>query len=486
MAGIGFRLQKLVDHGSYTHSLRGFFFATFLIAGPWITTIVIISLFSWLTTISGENYDIFRTSIIYFYAFSLVLTGLYQMPLTRYLADELYLEKLDKLVPAYLAMMLVVPLVQGGLAAVYVSFIPLSLFYKALFVGGCVTVALLWLAGIFLSCLRDFEYIGYIYIVGGLVSLAAGIHLEPYWGLEGALAGFIAGQIFTFTGISWRIIAELGVGEMKADFSCLKSLRDYKTHLFAGLFFNLAIWVDKFLIWLSDYGETAVQGLYYFQAYDVPIFIAYVFMIPGLGIFLTRVETDFYRAYRDFYRTILMRRNFRSIVSRFEAIGRTINYTTWELVRVQGAIAICIFFFAPEFLQMIKYAPEFAGTLRWGILGAFFQLLFLVFSLMLLYFEFRREAMWCNFVFLFFNSLITGLSIYFRQPATFGAGYFFATFFAAALSWYFLKVRTRKLIFHTFMTQKMPKEINEQPEFLVRSLGSTVFKVGREKPDQVL
>lgn len=486
MAGIGFRLQKLVDHGSYTYSLRGFFFATFLVAGPWITTIVTISLFSWLTTISGENYEIFRTSIIYFYAFSLIFTGFYQMPLTRYLADELYAEKFDKLVPAYLAMMLVVAAGQGIIAAIYAAFIPLSLFYKALFVSGCVTVAMLWLAGIFLSCLRDFEYIGYIYIFGGLISLAAGIHLEPFWGLEGALAGFIAGQIFTFIGISWRIIVELGVGSLKADFSCLRSLQEYRTHLFAGLFFNVAIWIDKFIVWFSGYGETAVKGLYYFQAYDVPIFIAYVFMIPGLGIFLTRVETDFYRAYRAFYRSILTRRNFRTIVSRFEAIGRTINYTTWELLRIQGAIAISIFFFAPEFLRLINYAPTFAGVLRWGILAAFFQLLFLVFSLMLLYFEFRREAMWCNFIFFFFNALISGLCVYCQQTSWFGSGYFFSTLLAALASWFFLKARTRKLIFHTFMNQKMPREINEQPEFLVRSLGSTVFMADREKPDPAL
>jgi uncharacterized membrane protein len=485
MAGIGFRLQKLVDHGSYTYSLRGFFFATFLVAGPWITTVVTISLFSWLSTTSGSDYGIFRTSIIYFYAFSLIFTGLYQMPLTRYLADELYEERLSAVVPAYLAMTIIVAAGQGLIAVAYASFIPLSLFFKALFVSGCVVVALLWLAGIFLSCLRDFEYIGYIYIFGGLISLAAGIHLEPIWGLEGALTGFITGQVITFIGISWRIIVELGVGRMRVDFACLQSLRNYPTHLFTGLFFNLAIWVDKFIIWFSDYGQTAVNGLYYFQAYDVPLFIAYVFMIPGLGIFLTRVETDFYRSYRAFYRSILMHRNFRTIVNRFDAIGRTINYTTWELLRIQGAIAVVIFFFAPEFLQKINYAPEFATVLRWGIMGAFFQLLFLVFSLMLLYFEFRKEAMWCNFIFFFVNSVVTGLTVWLKYREWLGAGYCLSTLIAATVSWFLLKARTRKLIYYTFMTQKMPKEINEQPEFIVRSLGSTVFTANREKSDPV-
>lgn len=483
MAGIGFRLQKLVDHGSYTYGLRGFFFATFLIAGPWITTIAIISLFSWFTNLNGLEYDIFRTTIIYFYAFSLILTGLYQMPVTRYLADELYAEKLEKLVPAYIAMLLVVSLGQGLVSAAYSMIIPLSWLYRAMFVTGSVVVALLWLAGIFLSCLRDFEYIGYLYIFGGLVSLAAGIHLEPFFGLEGALGGFILGQLVTFTGISWRIIAELGVGEMRPDFSCLSSLREYSMHLFTGLFFNIGIWIDKFIFWYSDYGQTAVRGLHYFQNYDVPIFIAYVFMIPGLGIFLTRVETDFYRSYRAFYRAILDKRNFRNIVNRFEDIGRTINYTSWELVRMQGAIALIIAVFTYEFLKIIGYSPHFASVLRWGIAGAFFQLLFLVFSLMLLYFEFRKEAMWANFLFLSINTLVTFISIKTGYEPGFGSGYFFATFAAAIFAWTLLKNRTKKLIFHTFMSQKMPREISEEPEFIIRSMGKTVYRAGQNLSD---
>ncbi len=475
MAGIGFRLQKLVDHGSYTFSLRGFFFATFLVAGPWITTIAIISLFSWFTSLKGLEYDIFRTSIIYFYAFSLILTGLYQMPVTRYLADELFNEKLEKLVPAYIAMLLVVALGQGLFSAAYSLIIPLSWLYRALFVTGSVVVALLWLAGIFLSCLRDFEYIGYLYIIGGLVSLAAGIHLEPFFGLEGALGGFIFGQLLTFIGISWRIFSELGIGEMRPDFSCLKSLIQYRVHLATGLFFNVGIWIDKFIFWHSDYGQTAVRGLYYFQNYDVPIFLAYVMMIPGLGIFLTRVETDFYRSYRAFYRAILDKRNFRNIIKRFEDIGHTINYTSLELVRVQGSIALVVAVFTHEFLEIIGYSSHFATVLRWGVAGAFFQLLFLVFSLMLLYFEFRKEAMWANLVFLLTNTAVTLISVASRYEPGFGSGYFFATLGATITAWVLLKNRSKKLIFYTFMSQKMPREINEEPEFIFRSRGKTVY-----------
>lgn len=485
MAGIGFKLQKLVDHGSYTYNLQGFFFATFLIAGPWITTITIISLFAWATNLGGIQYDIFRTSIVYFYAFSLIFTGFYQMPLTRFLSDELYNERLDKIVPTFIAMILVVSLFQGTISLLYSLIIPLSYFYKALFVSGSVVVALLWLAGIFLGCLRDFEYIGFLYVLGGLISLAAGIHLEPYFGMEGTLAGFILGQLFTLIGISWRIIVELGQGEMKADFACLGSLKEYPLHLLAGIFFSVGIWIDKFIFWLSNYGESAVRGLYFFQPYDVPLFLAYVCMIPGLGIFLTRVETDFYRTYRAFYRAILDRKNFHTIARRFEDIDRTINYTAWELIRVQGAITLIVLLFTPEVLQIMEYPDSLVTVLRWGIAGAFFQLLFLVFSLMLLYFEFRKEAMWSNLTFLIINTCITLMTVYYQNASAFGCGYFFSTIAAAALSWVLLKSRTRKLIFHTFMSQKMPREISEEPEFIIRSQGSTAYRV-EQKEEEII
>jgi uncharacterized membrane protein len=475
MAGIGFRLQKFVNHGSYTYNLRGFLFATFLVAGPWITTILVISLFSYFSTLDGLEYDIFRTTIIYFYAFSLILTGIYQMPVTRYLADELFSERLKSLVPAYLGMIVLVCIVQGAVSIIYSMFIPLSLLYRVLFLSGSVVVALLWLAGIFLSCLRDFEFIGWIYIIGGLLSLACGIHLEPYYGLEGALAGFILGQLFTWAGISWRIFTELGRGTMQANFESIKSLKHYKIHLFVGLFFNIGIWIDKFQFWFSDFGQSAVQGLNYYLPYDVPIFLAYVCVIPGLGIFLTRVETDFYLSYRDFYGAILERKTLKTIISKYKDILRTIKYTSWELIRIQGSITLIIFFFAPEFLRLIHYPIELAQVLRWGILGSFFQVLFLVYSLMLLYFEFKKEALYSNLVFLVINGLITGISIHYQTNWTYGAGYFFSTISAAFTAKILLNLRLKKLLYVTFMTERMPGEVIDKQKIAQRARGITAF-----------
>jgi uncharacterized membrane protein len=328
-----------------------------------------------------------------------------------------------------------------------------------------------------LSCLRDFEYIGWIYVLGGLISLAAGIHLEPYFGMEGTLAGFITGQILTWLGISWRICVELGEGKMQTSFECLNSLRDYKLHLITGLSYNLAIWLDKFIFWFSDIGSEAVKGLNYFQQYDVPIFLAYVFVIPGLGIFLTRVETDFYRTYRAFYGAILEKKPLSMIIAKYKDIKATIDLTTWELVRIQGAIAAIIFIFTPELLKLIHYSKDFTSVLRWGILAAFFQVLFLIYSLLLLYFEFRCEATVCNLMFLFLNVIFTYITVAYRMEWAYGAGYFISTCIAALSARFILYYRLKKLIFYTFMTQKMPGEINSSLLNLdLQVRGNTLFK----------
>ncbi|MBF0499173.1 MAG: exopolysaccharide Pel transporter PelG [Candidatus Riflebacteria bacterium] len=463
MAGIGFKLQKLLDEGTYFGVLKGFLFATFLIAGPWIVTVIVISLLNHFTRLQGNQYDILKTSIVYVYAFSLLLTGFYQMPLTRYLADELYAGRIESLVPSFLGMTMVVATVQGVVGFGYSLLLPLSWFYRYTFMGGMVIVGLLWLAGIYLSCLRDFEIIGVLYIVGAILSLCFSLMFQKKFGLEGAFFGFIFGHALILMGLTFRILRELGLPGLMPSFVCLKSLVNYPDHLLAGLLYNMAIWVDKFLYWMSDYRQYPCRGLYSFGIYDTAIFLAYVTIIPALGIFLMNVETEFYLVYRKFYGAIIRQLSFRKIVESREDIKRVLMFTFFEMVKVQGALTLVVYYFAPEILRKIHYVPELLSTLRWGVWGAFFQALFLFVSLVLLYFEFAREALWANFTFFAVNALLTGLIIHFRLDDYLAAGYVISTIMAFMQAVYFLRRGLRDLIFITFSRQPIPHEIPPAP-----------------------
>lgn len=459
MAGIGFRLQKLLEEGTYFGFVKGFFYATYLIAGPWIVTVTVIGLLNWFSRLTGNDYDIFRTSIVLIYAYSLLITGLYQMPITRYLADELYAGRLKSLAPAWLGMVIVVTVAAGTIGFVYALLFPLGWFFRLTFAAGLVIVSLLWLSGVFLSCLRDFSKIGFYYVIGTVGSLCLTLVGERWFGLGGALFGFIAGQGMTLLGLGVRILTELGMPGLRASFVCLGSLRRYPTYLAVGFLYNLAIWIDKFLFWISPLATEPCRGLAAFGIYDTSIFLAYITIIPALGIYLMNIETTFYETYRDFYGVIMRQQPLRAIIRRHGDIVRNLRFMFFEMVKVQGSITLLIWYFAPEILDKIHYPPELVTTLRWGVWGAFFQVLFLFVSLIMLYFEFTREALWGNAMFLGVNAAVTAFVIHLHLADCWAMGYLLSTVAAFLLSSYFLAARLRKLIYLTFAHQPIPNEV---------------------------
>jgi uncharacterized membrane protein len=459
MAGIGFKLQKLLHEGTYFGALKGFFFATYLVAGPWIVTISVIGLLTWVSGLSGRDYDIFRTSIVYLYAFSLIFTGLYQMPLTRFLADEMYSGRIKSLASSYLGMAMLISLLMGGAGFAYSLILPLSWLYRTTFVSGLVIVSLLWLAGIYLGCLRDYEKIGVYYLLGSFISLFGTIIGEQNNGLDGAFLGFVVGQGVILIGLTIRILRELGFISMMPSLECLGSLRKFPLHLLAGLTYNIAIWIDKMVFWFSPYGQTACRGLYSFGPYDTPIFLAYMTIIPALGIYLMNIETDFYDTYRNFYGSIMRQLPLHNLQARLTDIRRNLRFTFFEMVKFQGAITFLVFYFAPEILEKIEYPVILANTVRWGVWAAFFQVLFLFVSLLLLYFEFPWEACIGNALYLIINATVTFYVCYFGDATYYALGYFVSTLTSFLICGHLLLKRLDKLIPITFLRQPIPGEI---------------------------
>ena len=75
--------------------------------------------------------------------------------------------------------------------------------------------------------------------------------------------------------------------------------------ILVGVFYNLGIWADKLVFWLlAETSETVIGPLRASLVYDLPIFLAYLSVIPGVAVFLLRVETNFSAAYEGFYTAV--------------------------------------------------------------------------------------------------------------------------------------------------------------------------------------
>ena len=121
MAGIGFELRRMLDQRSGLLSkVRAYTCAGLISSGPWLMTILTLTLLSLAGQLFGTSGDLslFRALVTYSFAFSLILQGVGQMSITRWIADRLYSHKYDKILPAFAATLVVAGIVHGVIAAV--------------------------------------------------------------------------------------------------------------------------------------------------------------------------------------------------------------------------------------------------------------------------------------------------------------------------------------------------------------------------------
>ncbi len=126
----------------------------------------------------------------------------------------------------------------------------------------------------------------------------------PSNGLLGLMLIFTFCQaLITFTFLFF-VIRDYPADKL-VSFSFLNSSKVFYSLLFCGLFYNLGVWVDKFVFWFRR--EPSHQVIDFFRAsyiYDLPIFIAYLAIVPGMAVFMLRMETDFAAACLKFYQAV--------------------------------------------------------------------------------------------------------------------------------------------------------------------------------------
>ncbi|MFX5521892.1 exopolysaccharide Pel transporter PelG, partial [Acinetobacter baumannii] len=65
----------------------------------------------------------------------------------------------------------------------------------------------------------------------------------------------------------------------------------YPSLVLVGLLYNVAIWADKFMFWyFPPTSEPIIGGLRASLIYDLPVFLSYLSIIPGMAVFLVRIE----------------------------------------------------------------------------------------------------------------------------------------------------------------------------------------------------
>ncbi len=453
MAGIGFELRRILGKGSYLDELGAYLYAALISSGPWLMSIFTLSVLGLFRerTLSNIDHEIFRSTIIYTYAFSLVYVGFFQLVATRYLADEFYLGNLESSMRAFWTTSAVVLVTGTPLAAFAYWQFEISAIYTLLAVMLFIVVCLIWLAMIFISAVKDYIHIVIAFAAGTFISIGGALLLSLNLGAEGHMLGYLAGQAVIFFWLVARLIAEFPTSSIW-DARLFTYFRKYWELALVGVIYNLAIWIDKIVFWLAPDARTIVPHFRTHDFYEGPIFFAYLTIVPTLAIFLMKVETSFYDHYRLYYAKVMDNLPLGTILEEKGRLVESLHASLREILIIQGAITCLCIAFAPEIIALAQMTPIQIPIYRVALVGAFLQVLLSVVIIILFYFDLRRDVLIVSALFLVTNGIFSWLSTR-MDVAFYGYGYCYACFTALFAAYWILDWNIRNLEYITFARQ---------------------------------
>ena len=467
MAGIGFEIRKLMDEETYSGDFKAYFFAGIISSGPWIISILCLG-FLWIFSapyFGMQLQKLFRVVVVYTYAYSLISTGFIQFTLTRFLSDKLFLKQRNILLPTYIGVLLVTVLFQGLIATVFYSFSQVDLHFKIIGIILFIAVSCIWQTMIFLSASRDFIAIVGAFFWGNLLSFLLAIGLGQKFGFNGHLLGFTIGQVIIVFLLMYRIFYEFN-STVLFNFEFLRYTKKYVKLFLIGVFYYLAIWVDKLIYWYVPSGEHIKDLFYSHYPYDSCMFLAFLTIMPALAHFMIDVETNFYAAYKEFYGSIVNRGSFAEIKRKKAEMLKVLTEASTRMLLLQTVITGAFLFYAPVFIKFLNLQPSALIVLRMAGIGTYFHVFLLLSLIMLLYFDRKKAAFTVALFFLTTNTLFTLLIIKFA-PSLMGVGYASATFLSSIFAMCLLRWNTNNIEFVTFVEQplkppKLPKAPTEK------------------------
>ncbi len=449
---------------TFAGDIRAYAYAGIISAGPWIISILCLAflwLFSYPDLAIGPQ-KLFRVTVVYTFAYSLITTGAIQLVVTRFLADRLYLKQKNIMLPTYVGLLLVTVGVQGLSAAIFYANVDASLSFKIASVMLYVAVSCIWQTMIFLSASHDYMAIAWAFFIGAVMSFFGALVLGKYWGLEGHLFGFTLGQIAIVVLLMYRVFYEFD-SPVTCRFDFIRQIPKYYQLLLMGIFYYTAIWIDKIIYWYSPSGDPIHSLFYSHYPYDSCCFVAFLTIIPGLAHFLVDMETNFYEAYKGFYGAIINKGSFQTILLKKKEMIQTLRDSAGRMFVMQTACTAIFLFLAPYFIQFLSLKPEHLSTVRLVGIGTYFHAFLLVLFIIILYFDRRIEALTVAIFFFITNAAGTFLVIRFA-PEWMGLGYTAAAFSTFCLALFLLARTVKNIEYLTFVEQplarrSLPKEL---------------------------
>jgi len=466
MAGIGFELKQILKEKSLTAVFKAFGYSAILSSGPWVISMIIIlgiglsNIYFYHT--EDPTQTMLKASVIYVSALAIssVYTGFFQLPFTRFIADRMYEKKHYLILPNFIGTIILT------IAGAFVIALPLAIFlfdeqsnlFVLLYTTMFIVLSCVWVANILAASLKLYKQVIIFYLLGyALIYFCA--YLFRDYGVIGLLVSFIVGNsllfILLFLGIIYYYPSYNPANKrfIRFDIFNPKFGKFYWTLGFSGMFYNIAIWIDKVIFWFSPIvGYAVIDKLHASMVYDFPIFLAYLSIIPGMAIFFFRLEVDFAKAFDNFYRAISKHGTLSQIKYHKQQMINAVKRSIQEILFVQGMFNILLFLSAEKIFELLVLPKLYLPLFYVDVIGVQLQLGFMSILAYLYYLDKQKIALFYTLAFVLLNALLTYISIH-MGPYFYGYGYSITLLILFVASIRTLNTILQELDYETFMLQ---------------------------------
>ena len=457
MAGIGFEIKKILRRDSYLSLFTAYAYAGIIGSGPWVLSILgvlIIGLMSLGVVLPHVLITQFQVTVTHLIAMSLIFTGFLQLSFTRYIADRLFEKDIDIILPNFIGALFVTTLMAGiiGILLALFAFPQQGPVYRILLIANFVVLCNIWIATIFLSGMKNYKTILVLYTVGYSLAVIGAIVLRG-GGLNGLLIGILFGHFVLLSGMVLLIIRSYPSNRF-IEFDFLRRKRMFTSLIWTGFFFNLGVWIDKYLFWYAPTTGESVIGVFHASLiYDLPIFLAYLSIIPGMAVFLVRMETDFVEYYQKFYDAVRDGGTLGYIEEMRDEMVSTARQGIFEIIKIQAIAVLIVFVAAPSLLKLIGISQFYLSLLYVDVVAAGLQVVFLGVLNVLFYLDKRIIALIMTALFVVLNLIFSLISLY-LGATWYGYGFAISLLISVIVGLYWLDKKLAVLEYETFMLQK--------------------------------
>jgi len=482
MAGIGFELRKLHRKEGIVENIKAYTYSSMTTIGPMILCILLVIVQQQMMGANDSSFldrQLFISTMTYCFVFSIMFTCGLNMVLTRHVADMLYQKKYEQIISSFYGALIIILPIAGITTGLFLYGIDESLGYKISAYIFFIELIIIWVQNVYMSALKDYKRIVRGFAIGVLISTIVSYIAFNFTSLTptiSSLVGMDAGFLVIVSLGMYHFEQVFPRNKKRNYFAFISIFRKYPVIFFSGFFLYSSVYVHNFMYWL--FSDQKVDGFLLAPFYDLPVFFAYLSVVPSLVLFVIVVETDFYESFVNYYKNVLNGGTYKSMNTAKTKMQSVLIHRIGFLVEVQLLFTALSIAVGIIYLPKVGFSMEQLDLYILLCLGYFFFIITFVMIHTLMYFDDRKGVVIISTLYFMLNGIFTIVTI---QAGIDGLGLFISSFIVLVCTIVRMLYVLSHIDYYTFLSQRSTiKSMKTKKKSMLSLFGTKITNKTKE------